>query len=494
MDPGHAGETLSRRGLLRALAAHAGLVALHACGGGTGLAASGAPPPGTNPPGRDLPPPSSSPPPPDGRPSPPRPAPPPTPPLPLELNGSVWQPNRDRAGKVLLSDFGQLPLMKWLTVGDGGLLDDVIERPRYPKPLASVGDGSPSIIAAWGGAAWDHLNQRMLITGGGHADAHECETGVYALDAATLRFTRIVDRAPLSAVQSWSPTAQRLEPVSRGAPGNVPLANGVPSSVHTYDGILWLPPGTPGAGAKFGGLFYPGSARTVIDLDTGQYATTNWRSPLSQVQDWSYSTAFVDGSAIYGPRASFHHFRYELAATEATDWSPTSFGRMELAAYRSTIALPYANRAWAWLRERREQVSFFGGGVVRMRYGQAIDSGASNWTPFHESIQLQSSDGSHLDFNATALRDSGPLSNAGMHYDHDAGCLWVQANPLGGMLYRIDGLDGPRWTVRRQVGTGALQPAGHGTWGRFRVARFGTVKLALRVTSTTQPAQVMRLA
>ena len=131
---------------------------------------------------------------------------------------------------------------------------------------------------------------------------------------------------------------------------------------------------------------------------------------------------------------------------------------------------------------------------MRVRHGQAIDAGAANWTPYHDAVELQSEDGSHLDFDAAALRDSGPLSNAGMHYDHDAGCLWVQAHPLGGLLYRIDGFDGSRWTVRRHAGTGALQPAGHGTWGRFRVARFGTVKLALRVTSTTQPTQVMRLA
>jgi hypothetical protein len=383
--------------------------------------------------------------------------------------------------------------MQWFDIPDA-VMDSVIATPRYPKPRQQVGDGSPNIIAAWGGAAWDYVNQRMLITGGGHGDAHECETGIYALDANMLAFKRAVDRAPLSAVQSWDFSANALSSTSRGNATNTPLLNGTPASVHTYDGLVWLPPGTPGAGALAGGLFYPGTARTVVNLDNGNYATTHWRTPLKAVEDWSYCTAVVDGNVIYGPHESYYFFKYDLRGSEATDWSPKSFGKMTKNYATSGIAFPYSNRTWVCLLERRQQVSFTGTGIVRLRHGDAIDLNATDWTNYHEPIVLTSADGAHLDFSTLALTDNGALSNAGMHYDHPAECIWVQANPRGSALYRITGLAGQRWSVERIATNGALHDAGHGTWGRFRVAVLAGAKVALRVSATTDPLQVMRLS
>ncbi len=405
-----------------------------------------------------------------------------------------WSPNRDTAGAVLLSDFEQLPLLTWLQVdGAGNRLVEVIEQPHYPSLTGA--DGSPNIVAAWGGAAWDPVAQRLLITGGGHGDAHPCDTGVYALAAGRLQFTRVVDRQPLSVYQTYA-DGRFIDTLPYGyAWYSVPMKNGVPSSWHTYDGLVWVPPGVAGAGAVNGGLVIMGAARAVVNLDSGAYSTAHWYSQ-SNLWDWTYQMAMLDGTVVFGPRSSFQHYRFDLAQTEATAWSPSSQGRM-LASATSTKELTYNHKAFCWMRERRQYVSFAGNqAAVRVRYGQAIDAGASNWTGYHDSIALTSSDGSHLDFSAANLRDTGTnlLCSAGADYDAVGACIWVQANLAGSALYQISGLDGSTWTTRRVNGPLALTIAAQGTFGRFRIASMGSARVALRVTSTTTPIEVLRLA
>ena len=164
----------------------------------------------------------------------------------------------------------------------------------------------------------------------------------------------------------------------------------------------------------------------------------------------------------------------------------------------SSTPFVYNNKAFSWLRERREMVSFAGNqAATRVRYGQAVDAAATDWTAYHDAIALTSANGTdHLDFNATNLQDTGTnlLCAAGAHYDHGAGCIWVQANTAGGHLYKITGIAGATWTVLKVAGIGALTAAGQGTFGRFRVATIGTTKIGIRVTGTATPLQVVRLA
>ncbi|MBI3367580.1 MAG: hypothetical protein HY021_03755, partial [Burkholderiales bacterium] len=428
---------------------------------------------------------------------------------PINLAGSNWTPNRDTAGNVLTTDYSQLPTMKWLDVtGAGNKLDSVIETPHAPRAGTGGGDGTPYIVSAWGGAAWDHVNQRMIIANGGHGDVIEYATGIYGISAGKLSFERLIDSQPASALQSWNFSTHQLDNVSRGNSSTAPLKTGVPAFSHTYDGLVWLPPGTPGAGGSKGGLYIPGHARTVVNLDNGVYQTTNWNNPETDIQDWSYCTSFLDGNAIYGPYGNWYHFKYDMTATQATTWSSKSFGAMTRTHSLSNVSVPYANKMWCWMRERREYVSFSAAAIRRVQYGQAIDltgSGAAgltyngrpvasnDWTPFVQTITLTSSDGSHADFNAATLADDGVLSSAGVHYDHADACLWIQANNAGGQLYKVTGLSGALWSVQKVAGTAARYGTFRGTYGRFRVATIGGVKLAMRVTSTTDPIQVMRL-
>lgn len=414
--------------------------------------------------------------------------------LPIRLSNNTWTPNRDAAGDVLLSDYAQLPLNQWVDVaGENNRLDSVIETPHAPRAAGQGGDGTPNIVAAWGGAAWDYVNQRMIIAGGGHADLIEYATGIYGITAGRLRFERLVDSQPPSALQAWNFSTHRLEPVSLGNSGNVPLRTGVPSFGHTFDGMVWLPPGTPGAGAVSGGLYITGMARTVVNLDNSVYQTTNWNNPETDIQDWSYSMSFFDGHTVYGPRAGWFHFKYDLTRTQATTWSVTSFGEMTVNYSKSRVLMPYSNKTWCWMRERREHVAFSAAAVRRTRYGAAIDAGGTDWSAYVDTVALTSNDGSHLDFTEKALADDGPLSSAGVHYDDAEACIWLQANNVGGPMYKITGIAGAQWTVQRVAGTAARFAPLRMTYGRFRVAMIGGIKLAMRVSATTDPIQVMRI-
>lgn len=414
----------------------------------------------------------------------------------LNLSGANWTPNRDVSGDVLLTDFPQLPLNTWLdVVGTNSELNDVIETPHHPKAGTPPGgpDGAPGIVAAWGGAAWDYNNQRMIIAGGGHGDSHECETGIYGVTAAKLQFERLINRQPLSQVQSWDfGGTNALTPQSRGNANTVPLLNGVPAFNHTYHQLLWVPPGTPGAGSVLGGVAIMGNVRSVVNLDTGVYQTAHWNNPTTDVQDWSNGIAFLDGNTVLRPSGSFFWWRYNLNETEATTWSATSFGRLIKNFASAAGEFRYNDTLFIWLRERREAVSLGRTTKMRVRYGQAMDAAATSWTSYYDAITLTGAGAA--DFTNTNLTENGYLAQAGAHYDHAAGCIWVQGNDVGSQLYQITGIATNTWTVTKIAGTGARYRPTNLTYGRFKVATIGGVKLAMRVSSTTDPLQVMRIS
>ena len=159
------------------------------------------------------------------------------------------------------------------------------------------------------------------------------------------------------------------------------------------------------------------------------------------------------------------------------------------------------------MKERREHVEFeasTGTPVhiqpVRFRYGEALDAATTDWSTHEDAITLTSEDGSDLDFNQTAF--AGPLSYAGVTYDHPGQSLyvvgnttgpWVSSSDPGGQVYKITGLSTNTWNVQRLTTGGRRYPASNGTFGRLQVARFGSVVVLARVSSTTTPVQIIRL-
>lgn len=405
------------------------------------------------------------------------------------IDGATWAPARDGQGNVLAGNWAGLPLNTWLEV-DGQVLNDVIEIPHYLNGYGS--DGSAHIIGAWSGGAWDYMNQRLYMSGGGHADSHCCDVGVYMLDVAKLHLSRVVDRQPQTQQQAWDANTHQLIDANNTAPTNCPLKNGVPGASHTYHALVWVPPSV--MGNSQGGLFYPGPARAIINLDNNSYSTCNWFNPDNDGLDWSNCAAFIDGSKLYGPISYWNHWKFDLAQTQATDWSETSLGYFGNGV-SADINIPVGSALWGWLPERREEFSFQGSSLRnRMRYGEAIDASATNWTAYGDAITLTSFDDSHLDFNSTTLVDGALMNSAGVCYDHATETIYIVPNTVGGLLYKITGLDGNTWTTEKISGTGMLTGAGHGTYGRARLATFAGKKFLVRITSTTTPVEVMRIS
>lgn len=429
------------------------------------------------------------------------------PPPPIALVGNAWTPNRNTDLTILDTDWEQLPLNQYVYVEAPTLLaSGAIETPHYTA--ANSSDSALGIINTWSGAAWNANAQEMFISGGGHLATSSCETGIYRLKANTLLFDRAKDREPQSENGSWN---YAYPPVF--TPGenwqSVILKNSQHGAIHTYWGIVWVPPEVMAVirGDNLnvsGGIFLTNIIRYVYDLDTREYVgVPSWRPAAGQEIDISDSTAFIDGSNFYGCHHSFDIWKWAAAGTQSTYWSPASTG-VFTKTYRSWDLIVSSHSVWGWLPERREVFGFYGSnsnGLLtfrRGRYGQAIDAAASNWGLYVNSITLTSSDGSHLDFNRDNLQSDttpgGYLYGAASIYDHSTETLYIQGVTVGSLMYKVTGIATNTWTTEYVAGTGALEWSNNGVFGRMRMATLGGKKVMIRVSAVNTRTQVMRIS
>jgi hypothetical protein len=412
----------------------------------------------------------------------------------IKLTGDLWQPRRAADGTVWVSDFEQLPLRRWLRIGSN-TLDDVVPQPRYPTVNGNE-DGSPSIVSAWSGAAWDYINQRMYLSGGGHSSSHYCENGIYELSADTLQFSETVRRSPLDASQYWDEAQKRIVPGLRRPMANSPLADGTVPASHTYNSLVWVPGHV--ASNRRGALVMFHDAVGVVDLDTARYDTLHYNGP-SPV-DLSYKNCEMDGWTLLHMRIGNQYRRWDLrpsvrSKTLHSDNSRGAYvGNMDAGA-----ELVYGHMLMVRMPQRREYVVLSGTANTRCRYGQALDSGSAGpWSAFHDRITLVFEDDSRAHFNNPAhwvLRTpSAPLFAAGGTFDFWGQCIWVQSNLAGGPLFKITGLDTNSWRVERVLGAAALTTNINGTYQRCQLFVKGAARCLLRVSSTTGYPEVCRVA
>jgi hypothetical protein len=420
-------------------------------------------------------------------------------PTPIQLTGTAWTPNRNGVGDVLTGDYGQLPANTWVTVaGTDNQITDIREAAVYPK--SGGADGFPGVTDAWGGGAWNSSRLELYLSGGGHGDSSAAENGIYCVSAATMKASRVMNRAALATSLNWNGSALVSgEGFPSGA--NYPLSTGYPGSMHTYYGLVWIPPATMttlGLSAPTrGGLFYPGNARSVINLDTGATTKLWWKR---SAPDQSYVTSILDGTTIIQPRADFSWQRWSMTGTETTDWAATSYdpapGTPSFGSQQTTCTsgtqFVYNSRTFCDMQERRECVSF-AFTTTRVRYGAAMDAGASDWTAYTDTITLVGAGAA--DFVSGNFADGGTnmLNGAGARYDAAAGCIWVMGNRAGDQLYKVTGISTNTWTVTKIAGTGALTACGQGTFGKFAIFDRGGAKMALRVSSTSNAIEAMRI-
>jgi hypothetical protein len=410
------------------------------------------------------------------------------------LTADLWTPNLDASGKILASDFEKLPLNRWVAASTNKL-DDVVPTPRYPTYLGHP-DGSRSIIDAWCGAAWNYVDQKMYFSGGGHADSHFCENGIYELEADTLRFSMAMPRAPMSAAQYWDPASQNFVSGTNGSGGGPPLRDGSVPASHTYDSLIWIPSNVVGNQRGAILMFHYGIG--VVDLDTRTYDTALFDHTATY--DLSYKMNEMDGWNMIYARANFYYRRWDMRPTarSVSRWSNNSRGT-DLGYFDAGANIVYNHKMMVRMPHRREFVVLSGTANTRCRYGQAFDSNNRNsWRTYHDTITLTSSDGSHLDFANRGLwtdtGTGGSLFAAGGTYDHWGNCIWVQSNHQGGTLYKITGLNSNSWTVSRVTGAAALTASKNGTYHRCQVIYKGAATCLLRASSTIGWPEVCRVA
>ncbi|MBI2409500.1 hypothetical protein HYV30_00455 [Candidatus Kaiserbacteria bacterium] len=112
-------------------------------------------------------------------------------------------------------------------------------------------------MAAWSGGIFDPSRNRLVIWGGGHGDYAGNE--IYAFDVNSL---------------SWQRVTNPSTPYPFGNPPSNPVnSDGTPASLHTYDGLAYL----PGSDSLFavGGSKWPGGEPSNLTW-TFNFGTSRW--------------------------------------------------------------------------------------------------------------------------------------------------------------------------------------------------------------------------
>lgn len=424
------------------------------------------------------------------------------------VSGSTWTPDRT-SGTVGNAQFEALPVMQPLLVA-GSALTPAIETPHLA--ISTGGDDSQSIYHGWSGAARTPDEEALIIRGGGHNNSPALENAVYRWDASTLLASRVRNRSLSSALRTLRLDGSAIDAgVDWLNFQNVPQADGMPGAVHTYYGDAYLPPSLLPSGNVKGGVFLQGNAKAVVNLDDGSIIPTDtfW----SQSSDWGNCISWVRGSKVWMYSLSPAYWRsFDLLATTSTAWSTTSRGAISSGSQQfwfNTRAFNSGDAIICLIPSRGEIVSLGPTYFNRLRIEQAIAANVSNnvWDPYLDAITLTSSDGSHNDITASSIKDTlnggtGVFCDPACAYDAAEDCIWMWANNVGGLLYKITGIAaGNTWTVSKIAGTGGLYAgltsAGsgpRGVFGRSLLFTRGAAKFFLRLTSPANPAEIIRLS
>lgn len=146
--------------------------------------------------------------------------------------------------------------------------------------------GSPrSIVGAWSGAAWDEVNNRMIINGGGHADYHGNDT--YAV---------VFNSDDTITVQVWWYPTQDFTGFNCDGDDQTALrvmADGSRPSVHSYGGLAYIGNDTV--------FLYGGSLASNAGIKDFSRWTIQWNG-LEGDSNWN--NLVIDGRT--GPALGVH--------------------------------------------------------------------------------------------------------------------------------------------------------------------------------------------
>jgi hypothetical protein len=158
------------------------------------------------------------------------------------------------------------------------------------------GIGPRAVTLAWGGGAFDSKRNRLIITGGGHADYGGNE--VYEFDLSSVKWKRATEPSRMREVRDREYVVEGSE---------------APVSSHTYGGLVYLP--NMDRVFKFGGSYYrSGNAYDrhayLYDVETRAWSrrAAAPRPVLTPVADYDVKTgqvlvASASGLLSYDPTA-----------------------------------------------------------------------------------------------------------------------------------------------------------------------------------------------
>ena len=192
-----------------------------------------------------------------------------------------------------------------------------------------------------------------------------------------------------------------------------------------------------------------------------------------------------------------------MSLTETTEWASTtfdqnpaipSFGR-EITSRGSNTAFVNGSRTFCDLAEIGAMISF-AASHQKVRYGPAEDAAATTWDAYQSTVTLTGIDATALN-NSANFVDGTALqlfNGAAAEYLHATGEVFIFPNIPGNECYRIIGLNvGDTGAVTKLSGSSILTSSVNGTFGRARVIQQAGVTLAIRVSSVSDPVEIMRI-
>ncbi len=307
-----------------------------------------------------------------------------------------------------------LPPGHWYEVVDSSIEADLGKRPNVMEP--------------WSSGAYDIRRERLVIFGGGHMNYSGNE--LYAFDVKTLQWQQLTQ-----------PSAR--EDISKTDPI---YADGRPSSVHTYDGLEYLP-NVDRLFTSGGSIYGTGgcSGNTwLFDFDA-QPAEDGWQHIADSRAGCGMISAYDSGTGRVWYAAGSELLEFDPLKLDAP-WTPHPGVFSGTFNFYMTAAVDPG---------RRKLAALGGTGYGGFPRVQVVDL-ASDPIPRAEILATT---------GATEIEDS---DGAGFVFDpvSDRFIAWNG----GGSVYALD-VDAKLWTRLDPKDTNAIIPSApekNGTYGRFR--------------------------
>lgn len=440
---------------------------------------------------------------------------------PLNISGNTWTPNRDGMGVVLDSDLQSFPVASSKLIA-GTTLASVMEK---PKRFGNQGhDSELGMLDAWSGGVFIKSQKRIVMKGGGHRATAAHDNPIIGFDL--LKMAPYVHKARTTDanLQDWNPATSQLQAgFDGGSSQSAPCLDGAPTATHTFSGLEYIPGNL--YGNTNGAIFVPGNAMAFLDMDTNAYSVTYWNPPPDGSRSWSKMVNIVSGGELLSVKESPTQLeRINYNQTTVTAWSTISGqgpskGAIDRAWQGVATFSRYDFSVIIKLPELGLLVSLCstaGYGNKRLRIADAQAAGLANggsMAPYIDVITLTSADGSHLELQdlerqrdfggAAGFIDgvTGDMHCPGVVHDTARNCVWIWGNQVGGMVYKLTGINTTSWTVEKIPGTASLQAnvgvtfakEGHGSFGRLGLWESGSAFGLVRVDKVDDLAQIVRL-